>query len=174
MSKNVIFQLFNISIFVFIKKIIFSITNVLFTANVKPFSVFPCYLFRNQLNIIKYYILVNVFYSRCLLYCTLERGIWDLLSRLTFWKLERLEKEKSRLSEDFLEAALSEDTADTPNQHTSSSVMLLFHLLLLCNKYIKGNYINLLLKITYLCMTVILVFNKGYNFTKFSPFGDCN
>ena len=48
--------------------------------------------------------------------CTFERGIWDLLSRFTFWKLERLEKEKeSRLSEDFLEAALSEDTADTPD-----------------------------------------------------------
>jgi hypothetical protein len=50
----------------------------------------------------------------------LERGIWDLLSRLTFWKLERLEKEKSLLREDFLEAALSEDTADTPAHHTSS------------------------------------------------------
>jgi hypothetical protein len=42
------------------------------------------------------------------------------LSRLTFWKLERLEKEKSLLSEDFREAALSEDTADTPAHHTSS------------------------------------------------------
>ena len=36
------------------------------------------------------------------------------MSRFTFWKFERLEKLKSRASEDFLELALSDDTADTP------------------------------------------------------------
>ena len=45
---------------------------------------------------------------------TFERGIWDLLSRLTFWKFDKLEKEKSRAREDFLEQELSEDTAETP------------------------------------------------------------
>jgi hypothetical protein len=43
-----------------------------------------------------------------------ERGIWDLLSRFTFWKFDKLEKEKSRASEDLREQELSEDTAETP------------------------------------------------------------
>ena len=40
-----------------------------------------------------------------------------MLSRFTFWKLDRLEKEKSLESEDFLEEALSDDTPDTPVYH---------------------------------------------------------
>jgi len=43
-----------------------------------------------------------------------ERGICDLLSRFTFWKFDKLEKEKSRASEDLREQELSEDTAETP------------------------------------------------------------
>jgi hypothetical protein len=58
----------------------------------------------------------------------LERGIWDLLSRLTFWKLERLEKEKSLVSDDFLEAALSEDTAETPSHSITSIWQLIENL----------------------------------------------
>ena len=36
------------------------------------------------------------------------------MRRLTFWKLDRLEKEKSLASEHFLEEQLSEETADMP------------------------------------------------------------
>jgi len=43
-----------------------------------------------------------------------ERGIWDLLSRFTFWKFDKLEKEKSLASDDLREQELSEDTAETP------------------------------------------------------------
>ena len=45
---------------------------------------------------------------------TLDLGIWDLSSRLTFWKLDRLEKEKSLVSEHLRELVLSEETAETP------------------------------------------------------------
>ena len=45
---------------------------------------------------------------------TLDLGIWDLSSRLTFWKLERLEKEKSLVREHLRELVLSEETAETP------------------------------------------------------------
>ena len=48
---------------------------------------------------------------------TFDLGICDLLRRFTFWKLERLEKEKSRANEDFLEDALSDDTAETPSEY---------------------------------------------------------
>lgn len=50
----------------------------------------------------------------------MDLGIWDLLSRFTFWKFERLEKEKSLAREDFLEDELSEDTADTPGSTGTS------------------------------------------------------
>lgn len=43
-----------------------------------------------------------------------ERGIWDLLSRFTFWKFESEEKEKSLAIDDFLEQQDSDETADTP------------------------------------------------------------
>ena len=45
---------------------------------------------------------------------TLDLGIWDLSSRLTFWKLDRLEKEKSLVREHLRELVLSEETAETP------------------------------------------------------------
>ena len=35
-------------------------------------------------------------------------------SRLTFWKLDRLEKEKSLVREHLRELVLSEETAETP------------------------------------------------------------
>ena len=44
----------------------------------------------------------------------MDLGIWDLLSRFTFWKFERDEKENSFEKEDFLEHPLSEDTEETP------------------------------------------------------------
>jgi len=43
-----------------------------------------------------------------------DLGICDLFSKLTFWKFERLEKEKSLDREDFLELVDSEDTVDMP------------------------------------------------------------
>jgi len=43
-----------------------------------------------------------------------DLGIWDLSSRFTFWKLDRLEKEKSLVSEHLRELVLSEETAETP------------------------------------------------------------
>ena len=45
---------------------------------------------------------------------TFDLGIWDLSSRFTFWKLDRLEKEKSLVSEHLRELVLSEETAETP------------------------------------------------------------
>ena len=45
---------------------------------------------------------------------TFDLGICDLSSRLTFWKLDKLEKEKSLVSEHLREEVLSEETAETP------------------------------------------------------------
>ena len=44
------------------------------------------------------------------------------MRRLTFWKLDRLEKEKSLASEHFLEEQLSEETADMPKINVVFSI----------------------------------------------------
>ena len=48
-------------------------------------------------------------------------------SRLTFWKLDRLEKEKSLVREHLRELVLSEETAETPvnTKYLMEQVMVL-------------------------------------------------